>query len=187
MRVKFVPWSGSVSQWANWLSRQYRELEIWVRIPAKAQIFFLSKLYSYTCRQGLDGHVIQMHIMINALCEQRGHPNSIKGRNPDTHCTCCATKDHWELSACNRTQITCAYDQATTYTMTAPSMDALLSSVMRLGSVCMQVMDIHVYGVDMVSIIFQNAFTLDTQAPPEASWCGGHQLQLAVTFDVSAG
>ena len=39
MRVKFVPWSGSVTQWANRLSRQYGELEIWVRIPAKAQIF----------------------------------------------------------------------------------------------------------------------------------------------------
>ena len=41
MRERFVPWSGSVSQWANWLSRQYGELEIWVRIPAKAQILSL--------------------------------------------------------------------------------------------------------------------------------------------------
>ena len=41
MRERFVSWSGSVSQWANWLSRQYGELEIWVRIPAKAQIFSL--------------------------------------------------------------------------------------------------------------------------------------------------
>ena len=41
MRVNFVPWSGSVSQWANWLSRQYGELEIWVRIPARAQILSL--------------------------------------------------------------------------------------------------------------------------------------------------
>ena len=30
-----------VSQWANWLIRQYGELEIWVRIPAKAQNFSL--------------------------------------------------------------------------------------------------------------------------------------------------
>ena len=41
MRERFVPWSGSVSQWANWLSCQDGELEIWVRIPAKAQILSL--------------------------------------------------------------------------------------------------------------------------------------------------
>ena len=34
---------------------------------------------------------------------------------------------------------------------------ALLFSVMRLGSVCMRVMDVHVYGVDLVSIIFRSA------------------------------
>ena len=62
----------------------------------------------------------------------------------------------------------------------------LLSSVMRVGSVCMRVMDIHVYGVDMVSVIFQSAFAHNTQAPPLASWCEGHQLQLTVTFGVSA-
>ena len=48
MRQRFVPWSGCVSQWANWLSRQYGELEIWVRIPAKAQIF-LSQLSFKVC------------------------------------------------------------------------------------------------------------------------------------------
>ena len=36
--------------------------------------------------------------------------------------------------------------------------------------------------------VFRSAFARDTQAPPQASWCGGrHQLQLNVTFDVSAG
>ena len=39
----------------------------------------------------------------------------------------------------------------------------LLSSVMRVGSVCMQVMDIHVYGIDLVNIIFWRAFAHDTQ------------------------
>ena len=50
---------------------------------------------------------------------------------------------------------------------------ALLSLVMRVGSVCMQVMDVHVYGIDLVSIIFQSAFAHDKQAQPQASLCGG--------------
>ena len=50
---------------------------------------------------------------------------------------------------------------------------ALLSSVMRVGSVCMRVMDVHVYSVDLVSVFFLSAFAYDTQAPPQASCCGG--------------
>ena len=30
----------------------------------------------------------------------------------------------------------------------------LLSSVMRVGSVCMQLMDVHMYGIDPMSIFF---------------------------------
>ena len=41
---------------------------------------------------------------------------------------------------------------------------ALLSSVMRVGSVCMRVMHVHVYGVDLVIVIFQGIFAHDTQA-----------------------
>ena len=58
----------------------------------------------------------------------------------------------------------------------------LLSTAKRVGSICMRVMGVHVYGVDLVSVIFH-----DIQAPSPASWCGGHQLQLAVTFGISAG
>ena len=36
----------------------------------------------------------------------------------------------------------------------------------------MRVMDIHMYGIDLMSVIFQSAFAHDTQAPPQASWCG---------------
>ena len=43
-------------------------------------------------------------------------------------------------------------------------------------------MDVHVYSIDLVSIIFWSAFAHDTQVQPQASWCGGHQLQLLVTF-----
>ena len=53
---------------------------------------------------------------------------------------------------------------------------ALLFSVMRVGSVCMGVMGVHEYGIDLVSVIFQSAVAHDTQAPPQASWCWGHQL-----------
>ena len=65
--------------------------------------------------------------------------------------------------------------------------DALLSSLTREGSVCMRVIDVYVYGADLVSVIIRSTFVLDTQASPQASCCGGHQLQLAVTFGVSAG
>ena len=46
----------------------------------------------------------------------------------------------------------------------------LLSSVMIIGSVSMRVMDVHMYGVNLVSVIFRSAFAHDTQAPPQASW-----------------
>ena len=39
---------------------------------------------------------------------------------------------------------------------------ALLSSVMSVGSVCMRVMDVHVYDIDLVSVIFRSAFVHDT-------------------------
>ena len=43
MRERFVSYAVCVSQWPNWLRRQYSELEIVVRIPAMTQIF-LSKI-----------------------------------------------------------------------------------------------------------------------------------------------
>ena len=62
----------------------------------------------------------------------------------------------------------------------------LLSSVMRIGSVGMRVMDIHVYGVDLVSIIFQRAFAYNTHAPSQLSWCRGPSVTTYITFGVSA-
>ena len=50
---------------------------------------------------------------------------------------------------------------------------ALLSSVMRVGSVYMRMMDVHVYGVDLVSVLFRSAFAHDIQVPPMASCCEG--------------
>ena len=71
--------------------------------------------------QVLDGHTVQTHVKIDAVCEHGGCLNCIQGRNLGTCCICCVTKDHWEPSACSMTQIMCASDQATTYTMTPPS------------------------------------------------------------------
>ena len=51
----------------------------------------------------------------------------------------------------------------------------------------MRVMDVHVYGLDLVGVIFRSAFAHYTQASPQVSWCVGHQVQLAVTSVVSAG
>ena len=44
----------------------------------------------------------------------------------------------------------------------------LLSSVMRVGSVCMRVMDVHMYGLDLVSVIFWSAFAHNPQVPSQA-------------------
>ena len=47
MRERFVPWSvGILVSVGELVSRQYGKLEMWVRIPDKAQIIFLSKLSS---------------------------------------------------------------------------------------------------------------------------------------------
>ena len=49
---------------------------------------------------------------------------------------------------------------------------ALLSSVMRVDSVCMRVMDEQMYGAYLMGVIFRSAFVHDIHAPPLASWCG---------------
>ena len=121
------------------------------------------------------------------VCQDWGIVRAV-GRNPCTCCTCCVTKDHWELSACTRTQITVPLARLHLHHNTAKHgysgvvkestgewNGALLSSMMRVGSICMRVMDVHVYGVDLVSI-FRSAFTHDTQAPPQAWWCEGQSV-----------
>ena len=64
---------------------------------------------------------------------------------------------------------------------------SLLYSMMKVGSVRMRVMDVRVYGVDLVVVIFRSALAHDTQAPPQASGRRGSQLQLAIKYGVSAG
>ena len=57
---------------------------------------------------------------------------------------------------------------------------------MRVRSVCMRVMDVHVYDVDLVSVIFRRALAHDTQEHLKLHGVGGHQLLLAVTFGICA-
>ena len=54
--------------------------------------------------QVLDGRLYRRTSRSTHCARSRGRPSSIKGRNPGTCCTCCVTKDHWEPSACSRTQ-----------------------------------------------------------------------------------
>ena len=124
-------------------------------------------------------------------------PNSFQGRNPSTCCICCVAKDHWEPSVCNRTQSrvpltrlllnlpqdTSKHGYSGDVKESTEELNGiLLSSVMRVGSVCMRVMDVYV-----VSVTFRRAFANNAKTPPQASWCGGHQLHLTITFGVSTG
>ena len=62
----------------------------------------------------------------------------------------------------------------------------LLSSVMRVGSVHICVMDV-TYMHRLGKSHLLECICHDTQVPPQASWCGGHQLELALTSGVSIG
>ena len=63
---------------------------------------------------------------------------------------------------------------------------ALLSSVMRVRSVCMRVMDLHVYGVGLAGVTFRSAFSTKYRSHLWLHGVEGHQLQFAVIFGVSA-
>ena len=151
--------------------------------------------------QVLDGRVVQTHVKIEALCEQRWpneqHPGKKSGhmlhllRHQGTLGTVCLHQDSdhvclWPSYYFNHDTARHGYSGVVEES-TGKWNGALLSSVMRVGSVCMLMMDVNVYGVDLVSVIFRSAFTHNSQAPPQTSWRGGHQLQLTVTFGVSAG
>ena len=52
----------------------------------------------------------------------------------------------------------------------------------------MREIDTHLWGVDLVSVIFRSAFAHDTQTPHlRLHDMRGYQLQVGVTFGVSAG
>ena len=131
----------------------------------------------------LDGHIIQMHVNINVLCEQQWLPEPHAGKksrhilyHQGSLGTICLQQDsdHMCLWPGNHLH----YDttkhgySGVMKELTGECNDNPLSSVMRVGSVCMRVMDIHVYGIELVGVIFQSAFAHNTQASPQASWCG---------------
>ena len=143
----------------------------------------LSAVVSHTHRPSSEWlHSTDTHQDKTHCTSSSGCSNSIPGRNPDTCCTCCVTKVHWELSACSRTQkkkCVCFWQGYHLHHNTAKygysgvmkeSTGAwngtLLSSLKRVGSVFMRVMDMYMYSINLVSIIFQSAFSYDAQVPP---------------------
>ena len=134
--------------------------------------------------------LVQMHIMINALFKQwwppKQHPGKKSGHMSHLLChqgplgTVCLQQDSdhmylWPGYHLHHHSAKHGYF-CVVKESTREQNGTLLSSVMRVGSVCVRVMDGHVYGVDLVRIIFRNAFAHDTQAPSQASWCGGPSI-----------
>ena len=136
----------------------------------------------------LDGHIIQMHIKIDTLCKQWWPPKQHSGKKSGhmlLHLLChrgplltiCLHQDSdhvclWPGYCLHHDTAKHSYS-GVVIELTGELNDALLCSVMRVGPVCMRVMNVNVYGIDLVNIIFWSAFPHDTQAPPQASWCGG--------------
>ena len=132
----------------------------------------------------LDGRVVQTHVKIDSLCVQRWpreqHPGK-KSRhilhllcNQGALRTVCLHQDTclWLDYHLNHDIAKHGYCGAVKFS-TGEWNCALLSSVMKVGSVCMGIMYAHVHVVDLVSVSFQSALTHYTQTPPHASWFGG--------------
>ena len=150
--------------------------------------------HTHTCRPGSG----RPHVNIDALCEQRWPPEQYPGKEFGhmLHLLSPKTIGNRVLAAGLRSNVTLPWLPLTPRHRQARVFwchetinwnVTLLSSVMRAGSVYMRVMDVDVYGVDLVSVSFRSAFAHDIQAPPQTSWCGAINLQLALTFGVSAG
>ena len=127
--------------------------------------------------QVLDGRVVQTHVKIDVLCEQRWPPEQYSGKKSGhmLHLPChqgplrtvCLQQDSdhvclWPGYHLHHDTAKHGYSGVVKES-TGEWNDAILSSVMSVGSVCMQLMNVHVYGVDLVSVIFRSAFAHDTQ------------------------
>ena len=125
-----------------------------------------------------------MHVQIDKLCEQQWLYPGKKSRHmlhllyhQESLRTMCLQQDSDHVCLWPGYQLN--YDTAKhSYSVvmkesTGEWNGIVLSSVMRVGSVCMWMMNVHVYGIDLVSVTFQSAFAHDTQASPQVSWCGG--------------
>ena len=126
--------------------------------------------------QVLDGRMVQMLVKIDTLCEQQWLPKQLLCHEGPLETICLQQdSDHmciWPDYHLHHDIGKHGYSGILTES-TGEWNGALLSSVIRVGSVCMWVMDVHVYIVDLMSIIFQSAFAHDTQALPQASCYGG--------------
>ena len=126
----------------------------------------------------LDGYILQTHIKIDSLCKQwwppEQHPEKKSGHMLHLLCyqgplgTICLQQDSdhvclWPGYHLHHDPAKHGYSSVLKES-TGEWNGTLLFSLMRVGSVSMRVMNVHMYGVDLVSIIFWSAFANDTQA-----------------------
>ena len=133
--------------------------------------------------QFLDGRLAQTHVKIDSLFEQWYAPEQHLGKKSGhiLHLLChqgpletiCLQQDSYHMCLWPGYHLHHDTDKhgysGVVKESTGEWNGTMLSSVMRVGSVCMRVMDVHVYGVDLVNVIFRSAFAHDTLAPPQAS------------------
>ena len=112
--------------------------------------------------QVLDGHIVQSHVKIDALCEQWWLPKQHPGKKSRhmLHLLChqgllgsvCLQQDSDHVCLWPGYHLhhdTTKHDYSGVLKEFSGDWNgALLSSVMRVGSVCMRVMDIHVFSID---------------------------------------
>ena len=132
-----------------------------------------------TVDQVLDGRIIQTHVKIDALCEQcrppEQHPGKKSGHMLQLLCqqeplgTVCLQQDLDHLCLWPGYHDTSKHGYSgTVKESTGEWNGALLSSLVRVSSICIRVMYLHVYGIDLVSVIFRSAaFAQDIQASPQ--------------------
>ena len=135
--------------------------------------------------QVLDDRIVQMQVKIDALCEQQWPPEQ-HPRKKSEHMlyllcyqgqlgTICLQEDSDHM--CLWPGYHLHHDTAKhghpgiMKESTGEWNRALLSSVMRVGFVCLRVMDVHVFGVDLVSVIFLSTIVFKKNGPTR----GGHK------------
>ena len=139
--------------------------------------------------QFLDSHIAQMHINIDALCEKRWLPKQHPGKK----------SRHMLYLLCHQGSLDTQQDSGY-YLHHNTAKHGYSGFVKSTGEwngtlvfsdesrFCLFLSDGRMrVCIDQVNVIFWSAFTHGTWAPPRASWCGGHQLQLVVRFGVSTG
>ena len=145
--------------------------------------------HSHTRRSGCRRSRLERHVKFDVLCGQRWSPEQQPGMKSGhmLHLLChegslgtvCLqlNSDHVCLwPSYHLHHDTAKHGYSGVMEESTGELDgALLSSVMTVGSIqfylgiCMRVIDVCVYGVDLVSVIFRSAFTHDLQGPLQMS------------------